>query len=120
PEAVDPARGSAVDSSTQQSDNPADMPLDRELEPGPITKTSLREHPLGNAWVFDRERFEQPQSLAIAQAEARGYTVIDLGDSWVPFIFTDRTPGADDRSENVYAARYRDLANDRTDADGDA
>ena len=120
PEAVDPARGSAVDPSTQQPDNPADMPLDRELEPGPITKTSLREHPLGNAWVFDRERFEQPQSLAIAQAEARGYTVIDLGDSWVPFIFTDRTPGADDRSENVYAARYRDLANDRTDADGDA
>ena len=116
--AVDPAQGSDVAAGTPE--DVAGAPLEAELDPGPIHKTSLREHPLGKAWIIDPERFEAPRELAIAQAEARGYTVIDLGDSWVPYIFTHQTPGAENRSENAYASRYVDLANDRTDHDGDA
>ena len=84
-----------------------------------MTKTSLREHPLGKAWVIDPDKLDEPMQIAIDQAEARGYTVIDLGDSWTPYIFTAKTPGLEDRSDNSYAARYVDLANDRTDHDGD-
>jgi hypothetical protein len=115
--AVDPAHGSEMAASTPSDAESA--PLEVELDPGPMRKTSLREHPLGKAWIIDPERFDTPRELAIAQAEARGYTVIDLGDSWVPYIFTHRTPGAENLSENAYASRYVDLANDRTDHDGD-
>lgn len=116
--AVDPAQGGQV--SAGPPTDAATAPLEVELDPGPMSKTSLREHPLGKAWIIDPERFDAPREIAIAQAEARGYTVIDLGDNWVPYIFTHQTPGLENRSENAYAARYVDLANDRTDHDGDA
>lgn len=117
-EPVDPARGSEVED--EGADGVAsESAWDKELDPGPTTKTSLREHELGEAWVFDPQRLDEPRKLAIDQAEARGYTIVDLGDRWRPYIFTHKTPGADNRSENEYAARYIDLANDRTDHDGD-
>jgi hypothetical protein len=115
---VDPADG--AERGTDAPQEAASAPLEAELEPPPITKTSLREHPLGKAWIIDPARFDAPRELSIAQAEARGYTVINLGDSWVPYIFTHQTPGLEDRSENAYASRYVDLANDVTDHDGDA
>jgi hypothetical protein len=119
-EPVDPADAAAVSNGSAKGTDAASTPLEVDLDPGPISKTSLREHPLGKAWIIDPERFEAPREVVIAQAEARGYTVIDLGDSWVPYIFTHQTPGTEDRSENAYASRYVDLANDRTDHDGDA
>ncbi|HVH97076.1 MAG TPA: hypothetical protein VM869_00115 [Enhygromyxa sp.] len=122
----DPAREDPVDPSGKADTEPGEaggssteVAWDRELEPGPMRKTSMREHPAGVAWVIDPEKLEEPRKLDIAQAEARGYTVIDLGDAWRPYIFTHKTPGVEDFGENVYAARYSDLANDRTDADGD-
>jgi len=119
-EPVDPAHGTAEIDPSGDADDPASAPFERELAVGPITKTSLREHPLGEAYVIDPARLEQPRKLAVAQAEARGYTVIDLGDSWRPYIFSHKTPGVEDFGDNVYAGRYVDLANDRTDHDGDA
>jgi hypothetical protein len=115
---VDPADG--AEQGAEGPKDAASAPLEVELDPGPITKTSLREHPLGKAWIIDPAHFDAPRELPIAQAEARGYTVIDLGDAWVPYIFTHQTPGLEDRSENAYASRYVDLANDLTDHDGDA
>lgn len=88
-----------------------------ELELGPITKASFREHPSGVAWVFD-DNPTSPQAMDIGQAEARGYTVIDLSDRWTPYIFTQKTPGVEDATENDYRKTYLDLANDRTDAYG--
>ena len=118
---VDPARGSELEPTRKTSSvpEPETSPWDRELEPGPITKTSLREHAVGEVWVIDPNKLDKPRKLAIDQAEARGYTVIDLGDSWRPYIFSQKTPGVDDFGENDYASRYIDLANDRTDDDGD-
>jgi hypothetical protein len=115
---VDPAHGGAG-----EHDGPGETATatwEQELDEGPPTKTSLREHALGNAWVIDANKLDEPRSLKIAQAEARGYTVIDLGDSWRPYIFSHKTPGAEDFSDNTYASRYIDLANDRSDHDGDA
>ena len=118
---MDPARGGEASSEqTSGSDGPApNTSWEDELDPGPITKTSMRGHPLGHAWVLDPEELDAPRELDIAQAEARGYTVVDLGDSWRPYIFTHQTPGVEDRSENRYAAHYIGLANDRIDHDGD-
>ena len=82
-----------------------------------LPKVSQREHPAGQAWVF--EAGAEPRKLEIAQAEAAGYTVIDLGNTWVPYIFSEKTTGQDDLSANEYRQRYIDLANNRTDADGE-
>ncbi len=80
-------------------------------------KVSQREHPAGQAWVFDPGA--EPRKQEIAQVEAAGYTVIDLGDGWVPYIFSEKTNGVEDLSANEYRQRYIGLANDRVDADGE-
>ncbi len=116
---VDPAHGETTDDPATKLDPADPNGWAVELEPGPVHKTSLREHPSGKAWVFDAELAGGPREVAIAQAEARGYTVIDLGDDWRPYIFSHETPGLDDASPNEYAARYVALANDWTDADGE-
>lgn len=118
-EPVDPARQVTAEESEDPSGVGSEAAWSKQLDPGPASKTSLREHALGEAWVIDPELLEQPRKLALDQAEARGYTIIDLGDSWRPYIFSHKTPGAEDFSDNVYAARYLDLANDRTNHDGD-
>ena len=82
-----------------------------------LPKVSQREHPTAQAWVFDAGA--EPRKQEIAQAEAAGYTVIDLGNSWVPYIFSEKTTGVEDLSANEYRQRYIDLANDRVDADGE-
>jgi len=51
-------------------------------------------------------------------ARSRGFTVVDLSDDWVPYIFWSRTPGKDDTAPNDYAENYVALANDRVDVDG--
>lgn len=80
-------------------------------------KVSHREHPAAHAWAFDRGA--EPRKLEIAQAESAGYTVIDLGNSWVPYIFSEKTTDKADTQANDYRQRYIDLANDRVDADGE-
>jgi hypothetical protein len=113
---VDPAHGETPDDPATKLDPADPNSWAVELDPGPVHKTSLREHPNAKAWVFDAGA---PREVAIAQAEARGYTIIDLGDDWRPYIFSHETPGLDDASPNEYAARYVALANDWTDADGE-
>jgi hypothetical protein len=91
-----------------------------ESAPAPAVlfpKLSQREHPAGHVWAF--EPGSEPRKLEIAQAEASGYTIIDLGNGWVPYIFSEKTAGREDRSKNDYRQRYLDLADDRTDADGE-
>ena len=91
--------------------------------PGPapavvFPKTSQRERPTGHAWVFDGPG-SAPRKQEIPAAEAAGYTVIDLGNNWVPYIFSEKTVGVEDLQTNDYRKRYVDLANDRVDADGE-
>ena len=90
--------------------------------PGPapavvFPKTSQRERPTGHAWVFDGPG-SAPRKQEIPAAEAAGYTVIDLGNNWVPYIFSEKTVGVEDLQTNDYRKRYVDLANVRVDADG--
>ena len=94
-------------------DEAGDEPAAAQVFP----KVSQREHPAGHAWVFDPGA--EPRKQEIAQVEAAGYTVIDLGNGWVPFIFSEKTNGREDLATNDYRQRYIDLANDRVDADGE-
>ncbi|MEM6991073.1 MAG: hypothetical protein AAF721_11260 [Myxococcota bacterium] len=89
------------------------------IELGPVTKGSMREHPAGFAWVFDGDA-DKPKKMDIGEAEARGFTVIDLSDDWVPYILSEKTAGTDDESANRYRQTYVDLANNRIDHWGDA
>ncbi|TPV96443.1 MAG: hypothetical protein B7733_04755 [Myxococcales bacterium FL481] len=91
-------------------------PTDEPLELGPVHKRSQREHPSAKAWIFTDGK--PGEALDLGVAEAKGYTVVDLSDDWVPYIFRDKTPGLDDASPNGYAKRYVELANDRTNSDG--
>ncbi len=105
----------------EASDDPAPKPDDvaSAIELGPITKNSFREHPAGHAWVFDGPAGSEPKKMNIGEAEARGYAIVDLSDDWVPYIFSDKTAGVDDKSDNNYRTRYIGLANDEVDMWGD-
>ncbi|MCH9687699.1 MAG: L,D-transpeptidase [Deltaproteobacteria bacterium] len=91
------------------------FPTEEEL--GPITLNSFREHPAGVAWVFDGE--SEPKAIPIGAAEARGYSIIDLSNTWTPYIFTNKTAGLDDEHPNTYRDKYIGLANDSVDHFGD-
>ncbi len=118
---IDPARTATAVEERKQEDAGlgSEAAWAKQLDPGPATKTSLREHETAEAWVIDPEQLDRARKLAIDQAEARGYTIIDLGDSWRPYIFSHKTPGVEDQSDNAYASHYLDLANDRNNHDGD-
>lgn len=97
---------------------PRDNPAQRD--PGPITKGSMREHPAAEAYVFGSEQQGKPaKKITLDSAEARGLTVIDLGNDWVPYIFSEKTAGVEDHTVNDYRARYIGLANNRVDDDGE-
>jgi hypothetical protein len=79
--------GDAKD-GTAAADKPvSNVPL------GPVTKGSQREHPAGKAWVVGDG---EPRAIDIGEAEAKGMTVLDLGDGWTPYIFTEKTAGTEE------------------------
>ncbi len=51
-------------------------------------------------------------------AVAAGYTLIDLGDEWTPFIFQEVTDASGNLMANRYRQVYLGLANDLGDRDG--
>lgn len=100
-----------------EPEEPAEADDDAILPLGEITKTSFREHPAGKAWIMAPG--EDPVEMDIGQAEARGYTIVDLSNTWTPYIFSEKTPGTEDTTANDYRQNYIGLANDRIDSDGD-
>ncbi len=103
----------AVGSSTPEPEEPAQ----EAIELGEITKSSFREHPAKSAWVI--EPGAEPKKMPIGVAEAKGFTIVDLSNGWTPYIFSEKTPGAQDETANNYRKMYIGLANDRIDSDGD-
>ncbi|MCA9689927.1 MAG: L,D-transpeptidase [Myxococcales bacterium] len=70
--------------------------------------------------MFGSEQQGKPaKKITLDSAEARGLTVIDLGNDWVPYIFSEKTAGVEDHTVNDYRARYIGLANNRVDDDGE-
>jgi hypothetical protein len=49
--------------------------------------------------------------LSIKEAKERGFTIIELGDLWTPFVFSEKTPGKDDFKPNPYRFTFLQLAN---------
>ncbi|MEZ4449489.1 MAG: hypothetical protein R3B09_08415 [Nannocystaceae bacterium] len=93
-------------------DKPAPLPT------GPrVTKASQRERK-GPVWIFDGDP-QKPRKSTADEAEAEGFTVIDLGDGWVPYIFSEKTVGAEDFSANDYRQKYVGLATNVIDSDGE-
>ncbi|MCK5798019.1 MAG: hypothetical protein KAI47_12575 [Deltaproteobacteria bacterium] len=58
------------------------------------------------------------RAMDVDEARAYGFTIVDLSDDWVPYIFWSQTPGKEDYKANRYLSTYVDLANDRIDVDG--
>jgi hypothetical protein len=58
------------------------------------------------------------RTVAIGAANARGLTVVDLSDSWVPSVIDDHAGPKGATLVNPYHAIYMGLAADRTDGDG--
>jgi hypothetical protein len=98
-------------------------PLGPPKDPGAPGKLSAREHPLQRAFLLPEPGAPAaaPIAVDVAQAEAYGYTILDLGDDWAPHIFSRKTPGvADDAGPNAYRDVYVGLADDRVDERGQA
>jgi hypothetical protein len=53
-------------------------------------------------------------------AEKKNLSLIDLRDDFVPMIFSERSEGKEDYSKNNYREIYLNLAQDKTDEDGQA
>lgn len=60
----------------------------------------------------------QRRAMDIDQARSLGFTIVDLSDDWVPYIFWSQTPGQEDFKPNRYQEDYVALANDRINVDG--
>ena len=60
----------------------------------------------------------QEKWLDAAQAEAAGYTLIDLSDDWTPFIFAPQLGQSGQPLQNRYRRVFIGLANDQLDEDG--
>lgn len=56
--------------------------------------------------------------VSAADAVAAGYTLVDLGDDWTPYIFQEVTDGNGNLMANRYRQVYLGLANDSGDRDG--
>ncbi len=60
----------------------------------------------------------QEKWIDAAQAEAAGYTLIDLSDNWTPFIFAPQLSSTGRLLNNRYRGVFIGLANDLLDEDG--
>jgi hypothetical protein len=58
------------------------------------------------------------RTVAVGAAQARGLTVVDLSDAWVPSVIDDHAGPKGATLVNPYHAIYLGLAADRTDGDG--
>ncbi len=103
--------------STPSDGKPVETSSEAPLPVPEVTKTSLREIPALEAWAFASDA-PAATKMDKGQAEARGLTLVDLSDDWVPFIFSAKTPGKEDVAPNDYAKLFIALANDKTDEDG--
>jgi len=69
-----------------------------------------------SAIVVDANGTER--ALPIADAQKSGATIIDLSDSWTPYIFQELTGPEGQPLVSRYRSIYLGLANDTSDADG--
>ena len=63
-------------------------------------------------YVFDGTT---AQVMRDDDARLTGYSIIDLSDDFVPYIFREKTLGRDDYKKNEYRRTYINVANDITD-----
>ncbi|MBN2344612.1 MAG: L,D-transpeptidase [Deltaproteobacteria bacterium] len=52
------------------------------------------------------------EKMVESQALDAGFTIINLSNYWVPFLFSERTAPDEERKPNTYRAIFRKLAND--------
>ncbi|MFH2009723.1 MAG: L,D-transpeptidase [bacterium] len=78
-------------------------------------KAALPRLPRGKIWAFEDGR---RRALPLSEARRLGFTVVELGDSWTPVLFTEQSPLDKQPIPFPYRKRYLDLANDRTDRQG--
>ncbi|MBC8134198.1 MAG: L,D-transpeptidase [Deltaproteobacteria bacterium] len=64
-------------------------------------------------WENGKERWMEAQA-----AVAAGYTLVDLGDDWTPYIFAEQHDEAGQPLHNRYRRVFIGLANDALDSDG--
>lgn len=87
----------------------ADAVEDVPSEPAPRRRVDSRPPPMAQpvplyeAGVTDRQ-------IDAATADVDGYFVLDLGDSWTPYLFTEATGEAEERVPHAYRETYLALA----------
>ena len=93
-------------------------PPRRDARPPSTSGKSAAKHPttLNDPVSLFTQGEERP--VEAAWAKQQGYVILDLGDDYTPYPFTEEAPKGQDVQVNSYRKRYLDLANNRTDRDG--
>ncbi len=82
-------------------------PPAQPVQPGQPAQPAQPPHPLEERWI-DAEA-----------AEAAGYTLVDLSDTWTPYIFAEQAGPDGEPLPNRYRRIFIGLANDQLDEDGE-
>jgi len=102
-----PARGAAALPPTTAAPTPTAPTLKL---PAPAAIPAHR-----RVYIFDGGK---PQVVRDDDARLAAYSIIDLSDDFVPYLFREKTPGADDFKRNEYRRTFINVANDITDENG--
>lgn len=68
-----------------------------------------------SVWIYENGDWRRISERSVAE---RGLFILDMGDEWVPFIFSEKSPSQQIEKVNVYRKTFIGLANDKTDKDG--
>ena len=91
---------------TRVTKAPSAAPLAPWQKGGPL--------PAGQVYVMNEG---QGKAMSESEARAKGFTVVDLSDNWVPFILSEQDADGQEPKPQPYRQTYLDLANDRVDPD---
>lgn len=95
-----------------QSERETDAPArDASTGRGAASSDGAAEAIADPVWLYEKG---EPRKVSAGWARKRGYTIIELGDEWAPYIFSERSDGDTTRKPNPYRKIYIGLANDRT------
>lgn len=85
------------------------QPEERAREEAPHRRVDTRPPPMARPVpLWENGRTEREIDAATAAAE--GYLLLDLGESWTPYLFTERSSEAEERVPHAYRETYLALA----------
>lgn len=95
------------ESEDHDAQPPVEAPADEE--PAPRRRVDSRPPPMARPVpLFEEGR--AAREIDAATADVEGYLLLELGESWTPYLFTERSGDAEERIPHAYRETYLALA----------